>query len=205
VFTGIVQERGEILAVEPSGDGVRVSVRAPLVTRDAAHGASIAVDGVCLTVASRQADVFTADVMPETLRRTTLGALSPGDQVNLERAVPAGGRLDGHVVQGHVDGTGTVLERTPGDRWDVLRIGLAPALARYVAEKGSIAVDGVSLTVTEVDDASFAVALIPTTLELTTLGDAWPGTRVNLEVDVIAKYVDRLLHHREPTTEEPTA
>ena len=207
MFTGIIEEVGEVLACEPSGDGARVSVRGPVVTAGVALGASIAVDGVCLTVAARDGDAFTADVMRETLDRTTLFARGPGARVNLERAVPAGGRLDGHVVQGHVDGTGTVLERIPGARWEVVRIGLAPTLARFVAEKGSIAVNGVSLTVTGVSADSFTVALIPTTLAATTLGATPVGESVNLEVDVLAKYVDRLLRAGadQPGTPEASA
>lgn len=199
MFTGIVEELGEVLGTESGPSSARLTVRGPVVTADARHGDSIAVNGVCLTVTDQPApDAFTADVMLETLERTTLGGLRPGDPVNLERAVPAGARLGGHVVQGHVDGVGRVLARTPGDRWETVRIEVPAALARYVAEKGSVAVDGTSLTVAAVHDGdpagpSFSVGLIPTTLAATTLGRAAPGTRVNLEVDVIAKYVERLL------------
>ena len=196
MFTGIVEELGEVLALTSSGDGVRIRVRGPLVTPGVPLGASIAVSGVCLTVADAGVDSFTADVMPETLQRSTLGRRRPGEKVNLERAVPAGGRLDGHVVQGHVDGTAELLERVPGQRWEVLRLGLPASLARFVAEKGSIAVDGVSLTVTGVAPGSFTVGLIPTTLAQTTLGELSVGSAVNLEVDVLAKYVDRLLNAR---------
>ncbi len=200
MFTGIVEELGEVAALEPGAQSARLSVRGPLVTSDAFHGASIAVNGVCLTVTDSADGVFTVDVMAETLDRSGLGGLAVGDRVNLERAMPAGGRFGGHVVQGHVDGTGTVLERTPGEAWEVVRVSLPADLARYVVEKGSITVDGVSLTVAAVDDASFSISLIPTTLDLTTLGRADPGATVNLEVDVLAKYVERLLG---PTVRPP--
>ncbi|WP_182879090.1 MULTISPECIES: riboflavin synthase [unclassified Microbispora] len=192
MFTGIVEELGEVVALESLGDSARLTVRGPVVTGDARHGDSIAVDGVCLTVAGAEGDSFAADVMKETLARSALGALRPGSRVNLERAVRADQRLGGHIVQGHVDGTGEVLSREPGEHWEVVRISLPAGLARYVVEKGSIAVDGVSLTVAAVSDDSFAVSLIPTTLELTTLGRKQPGEPVNLEVDVIAKYVEKL-------------
>ncbi|OPG07639.1 riboflavin synthase [Microbispora sp. GKU 823] len=192
MFTGIVEELGEVVALEPRGDSARLTVRGAVVTGDARHGDSIAVNGVCLTVAGAEGDSFTADVMKETLDRSSLGALRPGSRVNLERAVRADQRLGGHIVQGHVDGTGEVLSREPGEHWEVVRLSLPANLARYVVEKGSIAVDGVSLTVAAVTDDSFSVSLIPTTLELTTLGRKQPGEPVNLEVDVIAKYVERL-------------
>ncbi|WP_169944764.1 riboflavin synthase [Microbispora sp. H11081] len=192
MFTGIVEELGEVVALEPLGDSARLTVRGPVVTGDARHGDSIAVNGVCLTVAEAEGDSFTADVMRETLDRSSLGALLPGARVNLERAVRADQRLGGHIVQGHVDGTGEVLSREPGEHWEVVRLSLPAGLARYVVEKGSIAVDGVSLTVAEVGEDSFAVSLIPTTLGLTTLGRKQPGEPVNLEVDVIAKYVEKL-------------
>jgi riboflavin synthase len=163
------------------------------VTADATHGASIAVNGICLTVVERAGDTFTADVMLETLRRTSLSGLVAGTRVNLERPVPVDGRLGGHVVQGHVDGVGTVQERVPGERWEVVRIAVPAELERYVVEKGSVAVDGVSLTVASVGPGSFTVSLIPETLARTTLGRRGVGERVNLEVDVLAKYVERLL------------
>src|SRR5690349_18409420 len=162
MFTGIVEELGEVVALEPRGDSARLTVRGAVVTADAGHGDSIAVNGVCLTVAGAEGDSFTADVMKETLDRSSLGALRPGSRVNLERAVRADQRLGGHIVQGHVDGTGEVLSREPGEHWEVVRISLPAGLARYVVEKGSIAVDGVSLTVAAVSDDSFAVSLIPT-------------------------------------------
>jgi len=196
MFTGIVEELGEVVALESGEESIRLTLRGPTVTGDAVAGASIAVDGVCLTVVAVHDGTFTADVMRETLDRSALGALQPGARVNLERAVRVSDRLGGHIVQGHVDGLGTVVSRTPGARWDVLRIALEPTLARYVVEKGSVAVDGVSLTVSAVGEGWFEVSLIPTTLELTTLGRRRPGERVNLEVDVIAKYVERLLEER---------
>ncbi|MGI5270770.1 riboflavin synthase [Nonomuraea sp. CA-218870] len=196
MFTGIIEEKGEVVAVEPAGGGATLSVRGPVVTSDARHGDSIAVNGVCLTVVDVLGDVFTVDVMKESLDRSSLGALSRGAEVNLERAVRADQRLGGHIVQGHVDGTAELLSRRPGDTWDDLRFTLPASLSRYVAEKGSIAVDGISLTVTTVDQGSFGVSLIPTTLKLTTLGDRRVGDLVNLEVDVIAKYVERLVGAR---------
>jgi riboflavin synthase len=193
MFTGIVVELGEIVALEWHGEGAVIAVRAPVVSADARHGDSIAVSGVCLTVTGVDGDVFTADVMKETFDRSALGSLAVGDAVNLEPAVTAATRLGGHIVQGHVDGVGTVLERTPGERWEDVRIGLPEGLDRYVVEKGSIGVDGISLTVTEVDERGFQVSLIPTTLALTTLGRKQVGALVNLEVDVIAKYVEKLV------------
>jgi riboflavin synthase len=193
VFTGIVEELGEIVALEREGDSARLTVRGPLVVSDAVHGASIAVNGVCLTVTDVKDDAFTVDVMKETLDRSSLAALAPGSPVNLERPVRPADRLGGHIVQGHVDGVGEIVSREPGDRWDVVTIGLPADLARYVVEKGSITVDGISLTVVEARDDAFTVALIPTTLELTTLGRKRPGDPVNLEVDVVAKYVERLV------------
>jgi riboflavin synthase len=196
VFTGIVEELGSVVGVEPQGDAVRLRIRGPLVTSDAVHGASIAVNGVCLTVVDRGDGEFTADVMQETLDRSSLGALVPGSPVNLERPVTLDARLGGHLVQGHVDGTGTILERTPSEHWEVVRVSLPDDLGRYVVEKGSITVDGVSLTVVEAARDSFTVSLIPTTLGLTTLGSKSPGDPVNLEVDVVAKYVERMLGWR---------
>lgn len=193
MFTGIVEELGHVVSLAHGPDSAVVRIRGPLVTADAAPGASIAVNGICLTVVELDADGFCVDVMAETLRRTCLGELTPGSPVNLERAVAVGDRLGGHLVQGHVDGTGTILARQPGDRWEVVTISLPGELARYVVEKGSITVDGVSLTIAGLDDASFQVSLIPTTLALTTLGTKQVGEPVNLEVDVLAKYVERLL------------
>ncbi|MFI2032084.1 riboflavin synthase [Streptomyces buecherae] len=207
MFTGIVEELGEIAAIEELGeadpttpgavtaDSARLRIRGPLVTADAKHGDSIAVNGVCLTVVEAADGEFTADVMAETLRRSSLGALGPGSPVNLERPMALGGRLGGHLVQGHVDGTGVITERVPGERWEVVTISLPPDLVRYVVDKGSITVDGISLTVVEAGADHFTVSLIPTTLALTTLGGKRVGDPVNLEVDVLAKYVERLLAH----------
>ncbi|WP_406831074.1 riboflavin synthase [Pedococcus sp. KACC 23699] len=200
MFTGIVEELGQVVGLDSGDDSARLTVSGPLVTTDAVHGASISVNGVCLTVVEHGGGEFTVDVMAETLRRSSLGALVPGARVNLERAMPASGRFGGHVVQGHVDGTATITQRIPGDRWEVVGFTLPPDLARYVVEKGSITVDGVSLTVASVDDTSFTVSLIPTTLDLTTLGHKDVGDPVNLEVDVIAKYVERLM--TQPTQED---
>jgi riboflavin synthase len=193
VFTGIVEELGEVTAVESLGDSSRFRLRGPVVTEGARHGDSIAVNGVCLTVVEHEGDEFTADVMAETLSRSSLGALAVGSRVNLERPTAVGARLGGHIVQGHVDGTGTVLERRPSDNWELVTVSLPAHLARYVVEKGSITVDGISLTVVEAGADRFTVSLIPTTLALTTLGIKQPGDPVNLEVDIIAKYVERLL------------
>ena len=210
MFTGIVEEVGTLLAREEQQDAARLRIRARKALEGVALGDSIAVNGVCLTVTGfagagpageGTAEEWTTDVMAETLRRSSLGALGAGDPVNLERAVTPHTRLGGHLVQGHVDGVGTVLTRTPGEHWEVVRVGLPPELARYVVEKGSITVDGVSLTVSAVSAADdpepwFEVSLIPTTLRETTLGAVPPGSPVNLEVDVIAKYVERLLGAR---------
>ena len=210
MFTGIVEEIGAVTAVEPSGDGVRLTVLAPKAVSDAAHGDSIAVSGVCLTVVDRGEDWFTADVMKQTLDMSTLAGVGAGRVVNLERATAAHGRLGGHIVQGHIDGTGELLEVRPGAQWRVLRIALPDHLAPLVVDKGSIAVDGVSLTVSAVSDAGhpstgsgstgsgpgkqwFEVSLIPETLEATTLGDRVAGDRVNLETDILARHVQRLL------------
>ena len=198
MFTGIVEELGSVVGVEPQGDAVRMRIRGPVVTSDAVHGASIAVNGVCLTVVENGDGEFTADVMQETLDRSSLGALVPGSPVNLERPVTLEARLGGHLVQGHVDGTGTILERVPSENWEVVRVSLPDDLGRYVVEKGSITVDGVSLTVVEAARDSFTVSLIPTTLGLTTLGSKSVGDPVNLEVDVVAKYVERMLQWRTP-------
>ncbi|MBX7432965.1 riboflavin synthase [Mycobacterium sp. Y57] len=194
MFTGIVEELGEIVGREDLGDSARLVIRGPIVTSDAGHGDSIAVNGVCLTVVEVLADgSFSADVMAETLDRSSLRGAGVGARVNLERAAAISSRLGGHIVQGHVDGTGHVISRTPSQHWTVVRIALPVALARYVVQKGSITVDGVSLTVSGLGPDWFEVSLIPTTLELTTLGGAEVGAPVNLEVDVIAKYVERLL------------
>ncbi len=194
VFTGIVEELGEVVSREDLGDSARLVIRGPVVTSDAGHGDSIAVNGVCLTVVDVLADgSFSADVMAETLQRSSLREAVSGARVNLERAAAISSRLGGHIVQGHVDGTGAIVSRTPSEHWTVVRVSLPAALSRYVVEKGSITVDGVSLTVSGLGPDWFEVSLIPTTLDLTTLGRAEVGAPVNLEVDVIAKYVERLL------------
>jgi riboflavin synthase len=197
MFTGIIEELGVVEAVVDQGDAVRLTVRGPHVMVDAGLGDSIAVDGCCLTVAERAQETFTADVMRETLVKTSLGGLTPGHRVNLERAVTPQTRLGGHIVQGHVDGTGEIRGREPSDHWELVEIGLPVDLARYLVAKGAITVDGISLTVVEAGANSFTVSLIPETLARTSLGSKQPGDRVNLEVDVIAKYVERLLA---PTT-----
>jgi riboflavin synthase len=196
MFTGIVAELGEVAGVEHQGDAARLTIRGS--AEGVALGESIAVNGVCLTVAGIGDGTFTADVMGETLNRSGLGALTPGAPVNLERSVRLADRLGGHLVQGHVDATATILSRTPAEHWDHVRISLPERISRYVVEKGSIAVDGISLTVSALsapDDTAgwFEVGLIPETLKRTTLGTRKPGDTVNLEIDVIAKYVERLL------------
>ena len=211
MFTGIVEELGRVVRLETAEDCARLTVEAPTVTQDASLGDSISVNGCCLTVAAMHGSTFTADLMAETLTRTTLGSQAPGDPVNLERALRATDRLGGHIVQGHVDATAEVLDRSHGEHWDLLRVGLPQEIARYVAVKGSVALDGVSLTVVDVEDAqhdapdasptpgagaSLSVGLIPETLRRTTLGTRRPGERGNLEVDVMAKYAERLLGAR---------
>jgi riboflavin synthase len=197
MFTGIVEELGTVAAIEDQGDAIRLSIRATTVLEDAGLGDSISVNGCCLTITTYDADtdpgIWIADVMQETLDKTSLYGVRPGDRVNLERAVTADKRLGGHIVQGHVDGVGTVVSRTPSEHWEVVEISLPEPLSRYLVDKGSITVDGVSLTVVEAGDDRFTVSLIPETLARTTLGTRQPGDRVNLEVDIIAKYVERLL------------
>lgn len=197
MFTGIVEELGEVTGRDVLSDAARLTIRGAVVTADAGHGDSIAVNGVCLTVAELlPGGLFTADVMGETLDRSNLGALQVGSRVNLERAAAVNSRLGGHIVQGHVDGTGQIVARAPSEHWEVVRIEIPAEVARYVVEKGSITVDGISLTVSGLGSDPrdwFEVSLIPTTRELTTLGQAPIGTQVNLEVDVIAKYVERLM------------
>ena len=196
MFTGIVEERGTVASVEPLTNAARVAIRGAVVLDDVRPGDSIAVNGVCLTVVDLGPDFFTADVMEETLRRSSLDGVSAGSEVNLERAARLDSRLGGHLVQGHVDGTGEVLAIEPDSHWTAMRISLPADLGRYVVEKGSITVDGVSLTVVGVDEEGFGVSLIPTTLAETTLGSRRVGDRVNLEVDAIAKYVERLMQGR---------
>ena len=204
MFTGIVEELGTVTALEDQGDAIRLSVQGPVVVEDAGLGDSISVNGCCLTVAARDGDVFTADVMRETLLKTSLRALAPGSRVNLERAVTPTTRLGGHVVQGHVDGVGALVSREPSEHWELVTVSLPADLARYLVAKGSVTVDGVSLTVVDIDDAArtFTVSLIPETLARTTLGLKQPGDPVNLEVDVIAKYVERLLAPRQSADQE---
>ncbi|TFB17460.1 riboflavin synthase [Microbacterium sp. 3H14] len=201
MFTGIIEEMGEITAIAPSGDGWRLTVRAPRATADAVHGESIAVSGVCLTVVGSTADTFDADVMKQTLDVSAIGSATVGTRVNIEKAMPVGARLGGHIVQGHVDGTGDVLAVRPGVEWSVLRISLPADLAPLVVDKGSISVDGTSLTVSAVSapaDPSpwFEISLIPETLAATTLGVRAVGDRVNLETDILARHVERLLAFR---------
>jgi riboflavin synthase len=199
MFTGIVEELGTVEAVERQSDAVRLTVRATTVLTDSGLGESIAVNGCCLTVVSTGStdgsttDTWTADVMAETLAKTGLGSLAVGDRVNLERAATVGSRLGGHLVQGHVDAVGHVVRREPGEHWEVVTISMPPDLGPYVVDKGSITVDGVSLTVVEARDDGFTVSLIPETLRRTTLGFRGVGDAVNLEVDVIGKYVARQL------------
>ncbi|WP_433048290.1 riboflavin synthase [Dactylosporangium sp. CS-033363] len=193
MFTGIIEELGTVVGIDELGDSARLAIRGATVTADAAHGDSISVNGVCLTVVDNADGVFTADVMGESLKRSTLGALRSGSAVNLERAATMATRLGGHIVQGHVDGVGEILSRESGDQWETVTFALPEGLGRYVVEKGSITVDGISLTVMAVTEDTFSVGLIPTTLKLTTLGAKGVGERVNLEVDIMAKYVEKLL------------
>lgn len=197
MFTGIIEELGEVTAVDRTADAARVTVRGPLAVSDARHGDSISVSGVCLTVIEKDAETFTADVMAETLAMSTLDGVRPGRRVNLERAAQVGDRLGGHIVQGHIDGTATVLSVSDGSAWRVLRFSLDPEHAPLVARKGSIAIDGVSLTVSDVgggrEDGWFEVSLIPETLAATTLGALIAGDRVNIETDILARHVERML------------
>jgi riboflavin synthase len=193
MFTGIVEELGTVAGVEDQGDAIRLTIHAEHVLADAGLGDSIAVNGCCLTVAERDGDTWTADVMQETLDKTSLAGVQPGDRVNLERAVTPTTRLGGHIVQGHVDGVGTIASRTPSEHWEVVDVTMPTDLARYLVDKGSVTVDGVSLTVVEARDDGFSVSLIPETLARTTLGTRQPGDRVNLEVDILAKHVEKLL------------
>jgi len=193
VFTGIVEELGHVVRVDALGDSVRMTISGPLVVSDASIGDSIAVNGVCLTVTTKNDTEFTADVMQESLNRTTLGHLDVDSPVNLERPVTLATRLGGHMVQGHVDGVGTVIGRQLSDNWEVVTIAPPVDLLKYIVEKGSITVDGTSLTVASVNDKEFTVSLIPETLAKTTLGIRQAGDEVNLEVDVMAKYVEKLM------------
>jgi len=196
MFTGIVEELGTVAAVEDQGDAIRLTIHAQHVLADVGLGDSIAVNGCCLTVAERDGDTWTADVMQETLDKTSLAGVQPGDRVNLERAVTPTTRLGGHIVQGHVDAVGVVRRRTPSEHWEVVEVEMPTELGRYLVDKGSVTVDGVSLTVVEAGTDGFTVSLIPETLARTTLGSRQPGDRVNLEVDVLAKHVEKLLQSR---------
>ena len=193
MFSGIIEEVGTVAAIDSLNDSVVININATKVVSDIHHGASISVNGVCLTVVDFDKDSFQVDVMAESLDRSNLGALKIGDHVNLERALQADGRLDGHIVQGHVDATTVLLTKTTSDHWEILRIALPTALARYVVHKGSIAVNGVSLTVSKLGEDYFEVSLIPTTLAETTFQQLAVGAQLNLEVDVLGKYVERLL------------
>ncbi|WCC79446.1 riboflavin synthase [Cutibacterium equinum] len=198
MFTGIIEEMGEVVAIDTRQDSARLSIRGPLVCSDAGFGSSIAVNGTCLTVTDLDDTTFSCDVMAETLARTALGRLAPGDRVDLERPVAVAGRLGGHIVQGHIDGVAELVSRTAGEHWEIFRFSLPAALARYVVEKGSIAINGTSLTVCQVSSAWFEVSLIPTTLTATVLGSLGPGDPVNIEVDVIAKYLESLMNKERP-------
>lgn len=207
MFTGIIEEIGEVAQIAPHGDGARLSIRAPKAVGDAGHGDSISISGVCLTVVAHNEHGFTADVMRQTLDMSTIGGLRPGSRVNVERAMAAGGRLGGHIVQGHIDGTGQVLNVTPGAEWRVIRIGIPAHLSPLVVDKGSVAVDGVSLTVSAVSEPGaltgwFEVSLIPETLQATTLGARVPGDGVNIETDILARHVERLLAFRAPAADD---
>lgn len=198
MFTGLIEEIGEIVALEPVGDSLRLTVRGPKVTSDAGHGDSIQVSGVCLTVIEQSEDTFTADVMQQSIKMSTLGDLQVGDRVNLERAARVDSRLGGHIVQGHVDGTAALISATQHDNWRTLRFSLAPELAPYLVDKGSVTLSGVSLTVSNIAEARdpqawFEVSLIPETLTATILGSLEPGDRVNLETDILARHVARMM------------
>ncbi|MDN6136367.1 riboflavin synthase [Corynebacterium sp.] len=193
MFTGLVEEKGKLIALEELGDSIRMQIEAPVVTADTQLGDSISVNGVCLTVAELGDATFIADIMQESLNRSALGELAPQSTVNLERALLPTTRLGGHIVQGHVDGTAKLISRTPSDHWDILRFELPADLARYVVEKGSIAISGTSLTVSAIGETWFEVSLIPVTLRDTILGDLAEGDLVNLEVDVLAKYVEKMV------------
>jgi riboflavin synthase len=196
MFTGIVEELGRVKAIEPQADALRLTIEGPLVVSDANRGDSIAVCGTCLTVVEHDATSFTADVMQETLNLTSLAGIKVGDPVNLERAMTAATRFGGHVVQGHVDGLGEVISRTPSENWELVQVRIPKHLMKYVVLKGSITIDGVSLTVNEVGDDFIGLSLIPETLKLTTLGSKQPGDKVNVEADVMAKHIERLLEAR---------
>jgi riboflavin synthase len=196
MFTGIVEELGRVKAIEPQADALRLTIEGPLVVSDANRGDSIAVCGTCLTVVEHDATSFTADVMQETLNLTSLAGIKVGDPVNLERAMTAATRFGGHVVQGHVDGLGEIISRTPSENWELVKVRIPQTLMKYIVLKGSITIDGVSLTVNEVGPDFIGLSLIPETLKLTTLGSKQPGDKVNVEADVMAKHIERLLEAR---------
>ena len=196
MFTGIVEELGVVKSIEKQNDALRITVEGPLVVSDIKRGDSIAVSGTCLTAVEHDASSFTADVMLETLKRTSLDGIKVGDSVNLERAMTAATRFGGHVVQGHVDGVGEIISREPSENWEWLRVRIPVELMKYVVLKGSITIDGVSLTVNEVGADFIGLSLIPETLEKTTLGGKSVGAKVNIEADVMAKHIERLLEAR---------
>jgi riboflavin synthase len=196
MFTGIVEELGRVKAIERQADALRLTIEGPLVVSDANRGDSIAVCGTCLTVVEHDATSFTADVMQETLNLTSLAGIKVGDPVNLERAMTAATRFGGHVVQGHVDGLGEIISRTPSENWELVQVRIPKELMKYVVLKGSITIDGVSLTVNQVGEDFIGLSLIPETLALTTLGSKQPGDKVNVEADVMAKHIERLLEAR---------
>jgi riboflavin synthase len=196
MFTGIVEELGRVKAIELQADALRLTIEGPLVVSDANRGDSIAVCGTCLTVVEHDATSFTADVMQETLNLTSLAGIKVGDPVNLERAMTAATRFGGHVVQGHVDGLGEIISRTPSENWELVQVRIPKELMKYVVLKGSITIDGVSLTVNQVGEDFIGLSLIPETLALTTLGSKQPGDKVNVEADVMAKHIERLLEAR---------
>lgn len=196
MFTGIVEELGKVTAIETLPDAIRLTIAGPLVASDLHRGDSIAVSGTCLTAVEFDADGFTADVMQETLNLTSLAGIQVGDPVNLERAMTAATRFGGHVVQGHVDGVGTIISREPSENWEWVRVSVPESLMKYVVLKGSITIDGVSLTINEVGKDFVGLSLIPETLRLTTLGSKQVGAKVNLEADVMAKHIERLLEAR---------
>ena len=196
MFTGIVEELGRVKAIELQPDALRLTIEGPLVVSDANRGDSIAVCGTCLTVVEHDGTTFTADVMQETLNLTSLAGIKVGDPVNLERAMTAATRFGGHVVQGHVDGLGEIISRTPSENWELVEVRIPENLMKYIVLKGSITIDGVSLTVNQVGKDSIGLSLIPETLALTTLGTKQPGDKVNVEADVMAKHIERLLEAR---------
>ena len=196
MFTGIIEELGKVKSIEIQPDALRITIEGPLVVSDVKRGDSISVSGACLTAVEHDATSFTADVMQETLKLTSLDGIKVGDPVNLERAMTAGTRFGGHVVLGHVDGVGEVISREPSDNWEWVRVSIPKELMKYVVLKGSITIDGISLTVNEMGENWIGLSLIPETLAVTTLGSKKPGSKVNVEVDVMAKHIERLIEAR---------